>query len=241
VVFAVPGGVPWSLPVYELALMTADYFTKTGTRRPQLMIVTPESEPLAILGREASDAVGTILADRSIEVRTGMYPLSFDLGQLQVSPDPPVAADRVVSIPRPRGLNIAGLPQDESFFVPTDRHGRVAGLTDVYAAGDITTFSVKQGGIASQQADAVAECIAAEAGAPVTPSPFQPVLRGLLLTGSVPLYARTDLTGGHGDTSKAASDALWWPPAKIAARFLGPYLAEFSGLLVPHPHSLTPR
>jgi sulfide:quinone oxidoreductase len=42
----------------------------------------------------------------------------------------------------------------------------------VYAAGDITAFPVKQGGIAAEQADAVAEMLASEAGADVTPAPF---------------------------------------------------------------------
>jgi sulfide:quinone oxidoreductase len=234
VVFAVPGGVTWPLPVYELALMTADHFLRDGSVRPQIRLVTPEPTPLAMLGREGSEAVTALLADRGVELQTGTYPIRFDLGRLEVSPDPPLLADRVISIPRPRGVKIAGIPQDEGFFIPTDPHGRVAGLANVYAAGDITTFSVKQGGIASQQADAVAEAIAAEAGAPVTPRPFEPVLRGLLLTGTVPLYARNALTGGHGDTSRADSEALWWPPAKIAARYLGPYLAEFAGLAVPY-------
>jgi sulfide:quinone oxidoreductase len=234
IVFAVPGGVSWALPVYELALLTAEHFKRMGNGRPELQIVTPEHAPLAMLGRAGSEAVGALLAERGIEVRTGTYPLAFDAGELEISPDPPIPADRVISVPRHKGIRIAGVPQDENFFVPTDSYGRVADLKGVYAAGDITTFSVKQGGIASQQADAVAECIASEAGAPVTPRPFEPVLRGLLLTGGVPLYARTALTGGHGDTSKADTEALWWPSGKIAARYLGPYLAEFAGLMLRH-------
>jgi sulfide:quinone oxidoreductase len=234
VVFAVPGGVSWALPLYELALLTADHIVRFGSEPAQLEIITPEDAPLALLGREASEALGALLADRGITVRTGTYPLEFDLGQLRISPDSPLPADRVISIPRLRGVKLAGVPQDDNFFIPTDSFGHVAGLTGVYAAGDITAFSIKQGGLASQQADAAAESIAADAGASVTPRPFEPVLRALLLTGSVPLFARTALTGGHGDTSKADTEALWWPPAKIAARYLGPYLAEFAGLAVPH-------
>ena len=119
-----------------------------------------------MLGREGSEAVAALLAERRIEVRTGTYPLAFDLGHLEISPDSPIPADRVISVARHKGIKIAGVPQDADFFIPTDPHGRVPGLTGLYAAGDITTFSVKQGGIASQQADAVAECLAAEAGAP---------------------------------------------------------------------------
>ena len=51
------------------------------------------------------------------------------------------------------------------------------GLAGVYAAGDGAAFPIKQGGLAAQQADAVAESIAAAVGARVTPEPFRPVLR----------------------------------------------------------------
>jgi hypothetical protein len=112
---------------------------------------------------------------------------------------------------------------------------------DIYAAGDITVFPLKQGGLAAQQADAVAEVIAAAAGAPLTPEPFAPVLRRLLMTGGAPLYLRCEPqrlphhatvaieatrprhNGGGG--SAAAGQALWWPPAKVAGRYLAPYLA----------------
>jgi sulfide:quinone oxidoreductase len=37
---------------------------------------------------------------------------------------------------------LAGVPADDAGFVPVDVHGRVAGLADVYAAGDGTSFPV---------------------------------------------------------------------------------------------------
>jgi sulfide:quinone oxidoreductase len=98
--------------------------------------------------------------------------------------------------------------------------------TGVYAAGDVISFPIKQGGLAAQQADAAAELIAAKAGAPVDPTPFRPVLRGLLLTGSEPSYLRAEITGGGGETSAAAAEPLWWPPGKIAGRYLAPHLAS---------------
>ena len=98
------------------------------------------------------------------------------------------------------------------------------GERDVYAAGDATTSSIKQGGVACQQADAAAEAIAARAGADVDPEPFRPVLRGLLLTGSTPRYMRTEVTGG-GESGQVSDHALWWPPGKIAGKRLAPYLA----------------
>jgi hypothetical protein len=48
--------------------------------------------------------------------------------------------------------------------------------------------------------------------------------------GSSPIFLRTELGGGRGDVSSAGEDALWWPAAKIAARYLSPYLAEHAGL-----------
>ena len=100
-------------------------------------------------------------------------------------------------------------------------------MSDVYAAGDITTFPVKQGGIAAQQADAAAEAIAAAAGADVDPAPFQPVLRGLLLTGGEPRYLRSELAAGRDLVGEP--EPLWWPPAKIVGRYLAPFLAGLAG------------
>ena len=231
VVFALPGGATWPLPLYELAILTADHLARTGNTLAELAVVTPEDAPLALLDGEASRAVQEELDRRGIEVVTGAYPDAFRNGELRLVPGTSIPADRVVSLPRLRGVPIAGVPQDSDFFIPTDGTGLVSGLTDVYAAGDITTFPIKQGGLAAQQADAVADAIAARAGAAVTPKPFAPVLRGLLLTGSLPLYVRAELSGGRGESSAAANEALWWPPGKIAARHLAPYLAQYAGLV----------
>ena len=86
----------------------------------------------------------------------------------------------------------AGSSRDAQGFLPTDPFGQVDGEIDVWAAGDATSFPLKQGGIAAQQADAAAESIAARAGAELEPSPFRPVLRGLLLTGMSPRFLRAE-------------------------------------------------
>jgi sulfide:quinone oxidoreductase len=119
------------------------------------------------------------------------------------------------------------VPHDDQGFVATDEYARVRGLTDVYAAGDLTQFPLKQGGIATQQADVAAASIANDAGAALTPEPFRPVLRGLLLTGFVPRFLRAEATGAH---SVVDTDPLWWPPAKIVGRYLTPFLAATLGL-----------
>src|SRR5262249_1207811 len=108
---------------------------------------------------------------------------------------------------------------DPHGFLVTDAHARVQSAPDVYAAGDITSFPIKQGGIACQQADAAAADIAARAGAPIEPQPFVPVLRGVLLTERSAHFMRRE-----GKRDKVAGRALWWPPTKIAGRELAGYL-----------------
>jgi hypothetical protein len=39
--------------------------------------------------------------------------------------------------------------------------------------------------------------------------------------------------GGAGDTSSESPEPLWWPPAKIVGRYLGPFLASFAGVESP--------
>lgn len=230
IAFAVPWGAVWSLPIYELALMTAAHVEANRIEGVELMLVTPEEEPLQLFGRAGSAAVGELLGERGIAVVTGSHPAEFADGRLRLVPAGPIEVDRVVALPRLRGPRLDGLPQTLDGFIPIDAHGRVRGLDDVYAAGDITNFPIKQGGIATQLADAVAETIAQAAGADLRPEPFRPVLRGLLLTGSQPRYLRHEMSAGAGHADAASPDPLWWPPAKIVGRHLAPFLANFAGV-----------
>ena len=225
VAFGVPAGASWPLPLYELALMTATQVERRGLRGVALSLVTPEDTPLELFGTAASEAARELLDDHGIALRTGHYPAEFRAGQLSVVPCGSVAAERVVSLPRLIGPNLPGLPADADGFIPVDLHGAVDGAQDVYAAGDATSSAIKQGGVAAQQADAAAEAIAARAGAPLEPTPFRPVLRGLLLTGSTPRYMRAEVSGGRGEEWAVSEHPLWWPPSKIAGRWLAPYLA----------------
>src|SRR5205814_7529976 len=166
-------------------------------------------------------------------VHTGVCATEVVDGELRLVPDGRMPVDRVVALPRLRGPRIDGLPQTVDGFLHVDAYGQVHAMADVFAAGDITSFPVKQGGIATQQADAAAELIAANAGADIAPQPFRPVLRGLLLTGGQPRYLRHELTGGAGDVSAASPEPLWWPPAKIVGRYLAPFLGALAGVESP--------
>jgi sulfide:quinone oxidoreductase len=196
---------------------------RLGPDGPALSFVTPEDAPLAAFGAAASAAVSELLARAGIALRHGRYAGSLDGGKLRLVPSGSVRAERAVTLPRLQGQHFAGLPTDREGFRPTDRHGLVRGTANVYAAGDATAFPLKHGGIAIQQAAAVAEAIAAQLGEPARPAPFRPLLRRLLLTGEAPRFLVADPAGGVGDTSTVATHPLWCPPGKSA----GGRLAEF--------------
>jgi sulfide:quinone oxidoreductase len=233
IVFAVPKAVSWPLPLYELALQSAVELRGRGAPT-EIVLVTHEDEPLSLFGSAAGVRVRELLDERGIDLRAGRLAQAFARGWLLLVPDDSVRADAVVAMPRLVAPRLPGLPQRGDGFVPVDELCRVDELEDVFAVGDVTEFPVKQGGIAAEQADAAATAIASLAGAPVVPEPFRPVLRALLLTGGPPEYLRAELTGGSGETSITSPDPLWWPPAKIAGRYLAPFLASWAGLSIGH-------
>ena len=223
VAFVVPSDPAWTLPLYEIALMTARHAWSMGVDRVRFTLVTPEERPLGVFGPAASQTVGALLDAHGIDFIGSTY---ASVGHCYVQLDPAgrqLSGARVISLPILDGPDLPGVPSDPSGFIPADPHGRVPGLPGVYAAGDGTAFPIKQGGLATQQADAVAESIAAAVGAPVAPQPFRPVLRAMLLTGGDTRYLRHSVAGGDGEGT-VATHALWWPPAKIASRYLTPYL-----------------
>jgi sulfide:quinone oxidoreductase len=231
VAFVVPPGVAWALPAYELALMTAWQAWGMGRDDVKVTLYTPEDAPLGLFGTRATAALRHDLEEAGVEAETGVYVAEDpqEPGRLILHPGERVLeAERVVALPRAVGPGLPGLPANPRGFIPTDLNGRVPDLDGVWAAGDAIAFPVKQGGLASQQADAAAESIAAYAGAQVEPLPFRPVLRGMMLTGRGKEWMRHEATGGGGE-GEAVRRALWWPPTKIAGRYLSPYLATRRG------------
>lgn len=221
VAFALPWPSSWSLPLYELALLAAHELREHGSAAP-VRIVTPEAHALEILGPAARAAVAPRLDALGIELVTGAQPRAVVAGGLQLDGGATVAAAHVVTLVDVAARPVAGLPVDRLGFVPVDGHGRVAGEDHVYAAGDVTSFPLRQGGIAAQQADVVAAMIAARyADPPDPPAAFAPVLRGRLTTSGAPLYLQARPSG----QSLASHRALWSPPEKVAGRRLAPYLA----------------
>jgi sulfide:quinone oxidoreductase len=222
IAFVVPLGVAWPLPAYELALMTTWQARSMGHDDVHVTVYTPEEAPLVIFGAPASAAERDDLDEAGVDVLTRAVVTAAD-GPLRIEPGGrPLDAQRIVALPRAVGRAPAGIATDERGFVVCDPHGQVAGTDMVWAAGDATAFPIKQGGLAAQQADAAAEAIASRVGADVEPQPFHPVLRGVLLIGRGQRWMRGP---DDADEGAAARHALFWPPTKIAGRYLAPYLA----------------
>jgi sulfide:quinone oxidoreductase len=201
--FVRPAGVTWPSLLYDLALLTATDCASRGRSEVQLSLVTCEREPLAMFGPTVSDAVRRLLEDRGVTVHTASFRVPRDDGWLDIFPGGGIPFDRVVTEPRLIGPRLRGIPCGPDGFIDCDAHGRVAGIRDVFAAGDATNVAVKHGGLAAQQADAVAEAIACSAGVAIEPRP------------------------GASETDSVISEtALWSPPNRLCARYLAPYLSS---------------
>jgi sulfide:quinone oxidoreductase len=225
VAFVVPAGYTWPLPLYELALHASGWLTERRVDRVPVAIVSPESEPLALFGPAASAEVASLLESHRIEFVSG-HPVRLEHGQLLLAGAKSLDCAVAISVTRQRGPRLPGLPCDAHGFVPVDQRWHVPGVERVLAAGDATTFPVKQGGLATQQADAVAAVIAAELGAASEPSEFRPVLRAVLFAGPQTRYLTAELGQRLRETSRASEAPLWPESGKVVGRYLSPYLEQ---------------
>lgn len=235
VAFTIPA-TSWPLPIYELALLADADLTRLGSREgTTLTVVTPEDMPLGVFGAQVGERMSNLLEERGIGLLTGSHAVNVSEGLLHISPGDPIEVDEVISTPGLEGRQIEGLPIDPSGFISVDEFSKVIGMDRVYAAGDVTTFPVKQGGIATQQSDAAAEAIAADLGVDLAPRPFDPILRATLWTGEKPEYLYGRLAGGSGETSIFSDQAIWEHEGKIVGRYLAPFLNSIPGS--PRPES----
>lgn len=227
-VLAAPAGVTWTLPLYELALYAARE-CDAHDPRCEVTVVTPERAPLAVFGDDVAAAAGRVLREHGVRVVTGTRPERADHEGVRLAWGGCIPADRVIAVPALVGRRIPGVPShDFSGFVQTDARGRVTDVERVWAAGDMTTCPIKQGGLAAQQAELAAADIAALAGAVTPQPPDHLVLRAKLLGGDDPLYLRAELGhDGHAieSTSLALDEPPWWPDAKVFGRHVTPWMA----------------
>jgi sulfide:quinone oxidoreductase len=224
VAFVIPNWPVWPLPLYELALMTAQRAHGLSLD-VKLTFITAEGRPLKAFGQAAGDAIVGLLADAGIELVAGVLaavpaPGVVSFGERRLE------TERVVTLPRVTGPAVPGIPAGPGWFVPIDERCVVPDSGGrAFAAGDATDYPVKHGGIGAQQADTAAAGIAHLAGIGERPPPLQPVLRSVLLTGDGPLYLMARVVDGLGWRSEVHEQPPWPAEHKVIAEELGPYLA----------------
>ena len=225
--FVQPAGPVWPLPLYELALMTAQRAESMDIRELELTFVTPEPRPLAVFGTSVSEVVANRLARAGIAAHYNSHAKIPAVGRLQIEPRGlELHPQRIVTIPRIAGPAVPGLPGAGAHgFLPIDKHCAVP-ATDgrVFAAGDAAHYPIKHGGLGTQMADTAAAAIAKLAGASTESPAFNPVIRGKLLTGTDPIYISAHPAGTNSFQSQTHDTPPWPQDDKVIAEELGPYL-----------------
>ena len=234
IAFLAPEGPIYPLPLYELALLTAER-ARSMDINLKITLVTPEESPLIAFGPKVSEAVNALLNRARVTVHTAAKAKVPKAGQLLVEPvgmqlrphGIELHPQRMLAVPRLSGPGIRGLPGGAAHgFLPIDRFCGVRGVGErVYVAGDAADFPVKHGGLGAQMADSAASAIASLAGLDVKPEEFHPVIRGKLLGGRNPLYISARLVGDTGFGSEVYETPPWPEGDKVVATELGEYLA----------------
>jgi sulfide:quinone oxidoreductase len=245
--FIQPVGPVWPLPLYELALMTAERAESMDIRDLELALVTPEPRPLAVFGTAVSDVVTSRLARAGIKVYCNSLARVPAARRLLIEPQGVELRDqRIITMPRIAGPAVRGLPGAGAHgFIPIDKHCSVPGTGGkVFAAGDAADYPIKHGGLGAQMADAAAAAIAVLAGAQTKAAAFSPVIRGKLLTGRDPVFMSAHPVGAESFESEVFDSPPWPSDEKVVAEDLGPYLtgldaAARSGTVISSAHGGT--
>ena len=222
-----PPASAWTLPLYELALMTAEHGRRRGLDLA-IELVTRESTPLGLFGAEASAAVARRLdagrrprAHRHVrrsEVR-GREALARARGRARrptsSSPCRRSRAARRRAAGGPRRLR-AGRPLRPR---PRRRPRLGGGRHDDAPA---------QAGRPRRAAGRRRRGRHRGPGRRrrLELRPYKPKLRGLLLTGSDPVFL--ERRPHAPPRSEASAEFLWWPAHKVVGRHLGPYLESLA-------------
>lgn len=227
IAFVAPTGASWTLPMYEMALLTAARAKNHAHPDVKILAITTEQMPLQIFGEQATERVSELLEEAGVELHTSVRSRSFSDGRITTITGQEIPVERVVALPNLVGRRIPGLPHDANGFLPIDRHGLVATTDAIYAAGDITNFPVKQGSIAAQQADAIVSALAVRFGDEQEARPFTPRLHAVLLSEKASTFIRASDDGGPHRGADVSDEPLWEDAEKIFSRHLSQRMQRF--------------
>jgi sulfide:quinone oxidoreductase len=228
VTFTASIGQTWWLPLYEFALMCADRAERQAGQQIAISVVTPERNPLAIFGEENSATVAGLCQEIGVNVHLGVTMLSYDGVLAHLSDGTDIATDRVFAMPRLTGHAPEGIPKRPDGFLAVDDFQRVSGTENVYAIGDVTDFRVKQGGLATAQADLAIAAIEHQLGSGPEPGPSTHEIDALLLTADRRLAMRARI--GPESSESVAIEQPTGAVQKIHSRLLAERLRSISPL-----------
>ena len=225
VLFTTGAGVGWTLPLYELALLTA-------ARRPDasVAVATPEPRPAAVFGAVASHEVSRRLAEAGVDVHTGVA-ARVRRGRRAVARRGRLARRRPRGRPAPAGgPGSPGCPPTRTGSCPSTATAHVDGTP---ASGPPATRprarSSRAGSPRSRPTSPRARSRPSWA-ATSRPMPYEPALRGVLLTGGAPRFLRRSSLSSV--PSAASARPLWSAPGKVADGRVARYLAAHEGFRV---------
>jgi len=218
-IFVIPPGATWPLPIYELALMTATSLAERG--RPDLFIVSPETTPLEIFGERTSHQVNALLGRNGIEFLGNTNSRSFTASEL-ITTETKLTADEAITLPSLTGRRLDGIPYTHDGFIEVGPNGEVESVEDVFAVGDVTDSKYKFGALATQQADVAAAAIARNAwGIQTSTTRPNVTLTGFLQTGEGPLRISPD-----GLSKVPESEVSSASERKIYGKLLNPFIEK---------------
>jgi sulfide:quinone oxidoreductase len=262
----VPPRAAWPLDAYELALVAALAAARAGSGA-KVSLFTAERTPLEAFGSHASGAIAAELRQAGIELVAGVEATlpeeAHEAGAdafssmvarlsrrsrrrhatrglvLRLGRGSSMAVDRALFLPSVYGPTISGIPRDARGFIPVDERGLAVGENRIYAAGDATPLALKHSALSCAQGTAVAEAIAARAGADIEPRPWSPTLYGVL---TLPPHFPGTRGSPWLQSGEPITHCLWWPPGHAAGCHLAPFLASTDPRVRPgldwHPNGI---
>ena len=141
-------GSMWTAPLYDLAVQTVVW---AADRDAAL-------EVLVVAAERVGERLVTRLADAGVTLHADTAVNRFSDGRLETDDGRRIDVDLAVALPHLIGPAVRGMPsRSPDGFTVVDDCGRVAGVDDIYAVGDMTGRRA----LAAQQASGTAGAIAA--------------------------------------------------------------------------------